>query len=107
MSSSHNLSELLKFAKDVPILNTGISDNATEYSTYPVKEHNRLLSSSGKLMSTPLNSLLAFRSIKIPTDRNDPNFKDKAQLESYKKNALTLTFRGTRTAPASKVEWEE
>ena len=107
MSSSHNLSELLKFAKDVPILNTGISDNATEYSTYPVKEHNRLLSSSGKPMSTPLNSLLAFRSIKIPTDRNDPNFKDKAQLESYKKNALTLTFRGTRTAPASKVEWEE
>jgi hypothetical protein len=50
-------------------------------------------------MSTPLNSLLAFRNIKIPTDRNDPNFKDKAQLESYKKNALTLTFRGTRTAP--------
>jgi hypothetical protein len=107
MSTSQNLSELLKFAKDVPILNTGISDNATECSTYPFKEHNRLLSSSGKPMSTPLNSLLAFRSIKIPTDRNDPNFKDKAQLESYKKNALTLTFRGTRTAPASKVEWEE
>jgi hypothetical protein len=52
MPSSQNLSELLKFAKDVPILNTGISDNATEYSTYPVKEHNRLLSSSGKPMST-------------------------------------------------------
>jgi hypothetical protein len=33
--------------------------------------------------------------------------RDKAQLESYKKNALTLTFKGTRTAPASKVEWEE
>jgi hypothetical protein len=25
----------------------------------------------------------------------------------YKKIALTLTFRGTRTAPASIVEWEE
>jgi hypothetical protein len=98
MSSLHNLSELLKFAKDVPILNTSISDNATEYSTYPVKEHNRLLSSSGKPMSTPLNNLLAFRNITIPTD---PNFKDKAQLESYKKNALTLTFRGTRTASVS------
>jgi hypothetical protein len=107
MSSSHNLSELLKFAKDVPVLNTGISDNAIEYSTYPVKEHNRLLSSSGKPMSTPLNSLLTFRNIKIPTDRNNPNFKDKAQLESYKKNALTLTFRGTRTASTSKVEWVE
>ena len=32
----------------------------------------------------------------IPTDRNDP-----------KKNALSLTFRGTRTAPVSRVEWEE
>jgi hypothetical protein len=104
MSASQNLSELLKFAKDEPIHNKGISDNATEYSTYPAKEHNRLLSSSGKPMSTPLNSLLAFRNIKIPTDRNDPNFKDKSQLETYKKNALTLTFRGTRTAPATKVE---
>ena len=47
------------------------------------------------------------RSIKIPTDRNDPNYKDRALLETYKKNALTLTFRGTRTAPVSMVEWEE
>jgi hypothetical protein len=30
-----------------------------------------------------------------------------SQFESHKKNALTLTFRGTRTAPASKVKWEE
>ena len=107
MSNSQQISDLLKVAKDIPILHTGINDTATEYSTYPVKEHNRLLSTSGKPMSTPLNSLLSMRNVKIPTDRNDPNYKDRTLLETYKKNALTLTFRGTRTAPTSKVEWEE
>ena len=107
MSSSLQISDLLKVAKDIPILHTGINDTATEYSTYPVKEHTKLLSSSGKPASTPLNSMLAMRTIKIPTDRNDPNYKDRALLETYKKNALTLTFRGTRTAPTSTVEWEE
>jgi hypothetical protein len=107
MSNSQQISDLLKVAKDIPLLHTGINDTATEYSTYPVKEHNRLLSTSGKPMSTPLNSLLSMRNVKIPTDRNDPNYKDRGLLETYKKNALTLTFRGTRTAPTSKVEWEE
>ncbi len=107
MSSAQQIADLLKVAKDIPILNTGINDTATEYSTYPVKEHTRLLSSSGKSISTPLNSLLSFRNVKIPTDKNDLNYKDRNLLENYKKNALTLTFRGTRTAPASRVEWEE
>jgi hypothetical protein len=97
MSSSLQISDLLKFAKDIPILT----------STYPVKEHTKPLSSSGKPASTPLNSMLAMRNIKIPTDRNDPNYKDRTLLETYKKNALTLTFRGTRTAAVSTVEWEE
>jgi hypothetical protein len=116
MSSAQPISDLLKVAKDIPILNTGINakdipklntgindTTATEYSTYPVKEHTRLLSSSGKPMSTPLNSLLSFRNVKIPTDKNDPNYKDRNLLENYKKNALTLTFRGTRTAPDIRV----
>ena len=107
MANAQQITDLLKVAKDIPILNTGIHDTAQEYSTYPVKEHNRLLSSSGKPVSTPLNSLLSFRTLKIPTDKNDPNYKDRATLETYKKNALSLTFRGTRTAPASTVEWEE
>ncbi len=107
MSSSLQISDLLKVAKDIPILHTGINETATEYSTYPVKEHPKLLSSSGKPASTPLNSMLAMRGIKIPTDRNDPNYKDRTLLEIYKKNALTLTFRRTRTAPVSMVEWEE
>jgi hypothetical protein len=94
MSSAQQIADLLKVAKDIPILNTGINDTATEYSTYPVKEHARLLSSSGKPISTPLNSLLSFRNVKIPTDKNDPNYKDRDLLENYKKNALTLTFRG-------------
>jgi hypothetical protein len=105
MSNAQQVTDLLKIAKDIPISNTGIHDTAQEYSTYPVKEHNRLLSSSGKPVSTPLNSLLSFRNLKIPTDKNDPNYKDRTLLETYKKNALSLTFRGTRTAPASTVEY--
>ena len=65
MSNAQQISDLLKVAKDIPILHTGINDTATEYSTYPVKEHNRLLSTSGKPMSTPLNSLLSMRNVKI------------------------------------------
>ena len=101
MSSSLQISDLLKVAKDIPILHTGITDTATEYSTYPVKEHTKLLNSSGKPASTPLNSMLAMRILKIPTNRNDPNYKDRTLLETYKKNALTLTFRGTRSAPVN------
>jgi hypothetical protein len=56
MSSSLQISDLLKVAKDIPILHTGITDTATEYSTYLVKEHTKLLNSSGKPASTPLNS---------------------------------------------------
>ena len=107
MSNSQQISDLLKVAKDIPILHTGLNDTAVEYSTYPVKEHTQLLTSSGKSMNTPLNSLLTMRNVKIPTDRNDPNYKDRSLLETYKKNALSLTFRGTRTAPVSMVEWEE
>ena len=107
MSNSQQISDLLKVAKDIPILHTGLNDTAIEYSTYPVKEHAQLLTSAGKPISTPLNSLLTMRNIKIPTDRNDPNYKDRSLLETYKKNALSLTFRGTRTAPVSMVEWEE
>ena len=42
-----------------------------------------------------------------PKDKNNPNYKDRTLLETYKKNELTLPFRGTRTAPASRVEWKE
>ena len=94
MSSSLQISDLLKVAKDIAILHTGLNDTVTEYSTYPVKEHTKLLSSSGKPASTPLNSMLAMRVIKIPTDHNDPNYKDRTFLETYKKNALSLTFKG-------------
>jgi hypothetical protein len=91
MSNSQQISDLLKVAKDIPILHTGLNDTAIEYSTYPVKEHTQLLTFSGKPMSTPLNSLLTMRNIKIPPDRNDPNYKDRSLLETYKKNALSLS----------------
>ncbi len=61
MSNSQQISDLLKVTKDIPILHTGLNDTAIEYSTYPVKEHTQLLNSSGKPMSTPLNSLLTMR----------------------------------------------
>ncbi len=64
MSSSLQISDLLKVAKDIPLLHTGIADTATEYSTYPVKKHTKLLNSSGKPASTPLNSMLAMRILK-------------------------------------------
>jgi hypothetical protein len=86
MSNAQQITDLLKVAKDIPILHTGIHDTAQEYSTYPVKIHNRLLSSSRKPVSTLLNSLLSFRNVKIPTDKNDPNYKDRVTLEIYKKN---------------------
>ena len=54
MSSSLQISDLLKVAKDIPILHTGINETAMEYSTYPVKEHPKLLSSTGKPASTRL-----------------------------------------------------
>ena len=85
MSNSQQIADLLKVAKEIPILHTGINDTATDYSTYPVKEHNKLLSSTGKPASTPLNSMLAMRMIKIPTDRSDPNYKDRTLLETYKR----------------------
>ena len=107
MSNSQQISDLLKVAKDIPILHTGLNDTAVEYSTYPVKEQTQLLAPSGKPMNTPLNSLLTMRNIKIPTDWNDPNYKDRSLLQTCKKNALSLTFRGTRIAPVSMVEWEE
>jgi hypothetical protein len=40
MPNSQQISDLLKVAKDIPILHTGINDTTTEYSAYSVKEHN-------------------------------------------------------------------
>ncbi len=65
MSNSQQISDLLKVAKDIPLLHTGLNDTATEYSTYSVKEYTQLLTFSGKPINTPLNSLLTTRNIRF------------------------------------------
>jgi hypothetical protein len=89
MSNSQQISDLLEVAMDIPILRTGINDTATEYSTYPVKEHNRLLSTSGKPMNTPLNSLLSMRNVRS------------------QRIVTTLIIKIELLLPTSKFEWEE
>jgi hypothetical protein len=54
-----DIGELLKAAKDVPLLNSGINTGIV-VSTYPTKEHRDLLR-AGKPGTTPLNTSLGFR----------------------------------------------
>jgi hypothetical protein len=98
------LGELLKAAKNVPLLNSGINI----VSTYPTKEHNDLLK-SGKPGTTPLKTSLGFRTARVPTDSKDPNYSQRHLIQTYKTNAcLTMmTFKGHRNARVAKVEWEE
>ena len=99
------LGELLKAAKNVPLLNSGINTGII-VSTYPTKEHNDLLK-SGKPGTTPLNTSLGFRTARVPTDSKDPNYSQRHLIQTYKTNALTMTFKGHRNARVAKVEWEE
>ena len=78
---SNDYTALLKSAKDIPVLSTGINSTVTHESTYPTKEHPSLLTHTGKTVNTPLNSTLSARYIKVPTVRilvliySDLNFK--------------------------------
>jgi hypothetical protein len=100
-----DLGELLKAAKNVPLLNSGINTGII-VSTYPTKEHNDLLK-KGKPGTTPLNTSLGFRTARVPTDPKDPNWTQRHLIQTYKTNALTMTFKGHRNARVPKVEWEE
>ena len=99
------LGELLKAAKNVPLLNSGINTGII-VSTYPTKEHNDLLK-KGKPGTTPLNTSLGFRTARVPTDPKDPNYTQRHLIQTYKTNALTMTFKGHRNARVGKVEWEK
>ena len=101
------IAEVLKHARDIPLLNTGIDDNRVQNSPYPTKEHRLLLSHSGKPVSTPLNIALASKALQIPTSKHDANYKDRARLERYKANAQKLSFRGSRESQIPKIKWEE
>ena len=53
---SNDYAALLKNAKDIPVLNTGIDISVTSECTFPTKEHPSLLTHTGKTVNTPLNS---------------------------------------------------
>ncbi len=104
---SNDYAALLKNAKDIPVLNTGIDNSVTSECTFPTKEHPSLLTHTGKTVNTPLNSTLSVRHIKLPTNPKDPHYADRNKLASIKKNALTLSFRGHRDGKVPRIEWDQ
>ena len=107
MTDNDAIAAILKAGRDIPLLVAGVDNTAAPESVYPTREHPHLLKHGGKAHDTPLNSTLSARDIKIPKDPKDPYYKDRYTLATYKKNALTLTFRGHRNNPIPKVEWEQ
>jgi hypothetical protein len=103
----HDYSALLKNARDILVLNTGIDNSVTPESNFPTKEHSTLLIHTGKTVNTPLTSAVSARYIKIPTSPKDSHYTDRHSLASIKKNALTLTFRGHRNGKVPKIEWDQ
>ena len=62
---------LIKNARDIPVLSTGIDSSVTSESTFP-----SLLTHTGKTTNTPLNNTLSARHIKVPTNPKDPHYAD-------------------------------
>jgi hypothetical protein len=104
---SNDFAALLKNARDIPVLHTGIDNSVTSESTFPTKEQPSLLTHTGKTVNTPLNSTLSARHIKLPTNTKDPHYVDRNTLASIKKNALSLCFRDHRDGKVPKIEWDQ
>jgi len=104
---SNDYSALIKNARDIPVLHTGIGNSVTSENTFPTKEHPSLLTHTGKTVTTPLNSTLSARHIKVPTNPKDPHYADRHTLASIKKNALSLSFRGHRDGKVPRIEWDQ
>jgi hypothetical protein len=104
---SDDYAALLKNARNIPVLNTGIDNSVTYESTFPTKEHLSFLTHTGKTVNTPFNSTLSARHIKLPTNPKDPHYADGNKLASIKKNALTLSFRGHRDGKVPRIEWDQ
>ena len=107
MTDSDTIAAILKAGKDIPVLTLGVDHTAIPESVYPTREHPNLLRHGGKVHNTPLNNTLSARDLKIPKDPKDPHYKDRHTLATYKKNALTLSFRGHRNNQVPTVEWEQ
>ena len=104
---SNDYSALIKNAKDIPVLHTGIENSITSENTFPTNEHPSLITHTGKTVNTPLNSTLSARFIKVPNNPKDPHYADRNTLASIKKNALTLSFRGHRDGKVPRIEWDQ
>ena len=74
---SDDYSALIKNAKDIPVLNTGIENSITSENTFPTNEHPSLITHTGKMVNTPLNSTLSARFIKVPNNPKDPHYADR------------------------------
>jgi hypothetical protein len=107
MTDHEAIAAILKAGKEIPVLNLGVDHTAIVESVFPIREHPHLLRHGGKAHNTPLNSTLSAREIRIPKDPKDPYYKDRHTLTTYKRNALTLSFRGHRNNPVPLVEWEQ
>jgi hypothetical protein len=104
---SDDYAALIKNARDISVLNTGIDNSVTSESTFPTKELPSLLTHTGKTVNTPLNSTLSARHIRLPTNPKDPHYADRNKLASIKKNALTLSFGGHRDGKVPRIEWDQ
>jgi hypothetical protein len=74
---------LIKSARDIPVLSTGINNTVTHERTYPTKKHPSLLTHTGKTVNTPLNSTLSARYIKVPVNPKDPHYADRHTLSFH------------------------
>ena len=87
----------------IPVLINGLHLVDTTETPYPSHEHTGLLDSKGNVVSTPLTAVLSARTEVIPKSLNE---KDLILANTMKKNALSLTYRGTPSQPINKIEWE-
>ena len=105
---SNDYTALIKNAKDIPVLNTGIDSSVTSEGTFPTKEHPSLLTHTGKTVNTPLTSTFSARYIKVPTNPKYPHYTDRHILASTKKIAFTLSLsRGHRNGNVPRIEWDQ
>ena len=87
----------------IPVLIHGLHSVDTTETPYPIHEHTGLLDSKGNTVNTPLTAVLSARTEVIPKSLNE---KDLILANTMKKNALSLTYRGTPAQPINKIEWE-
>ncbi len=89
---------LIKNARDIPVLSTGIDSSVTSESTFPTKEHPSLLTHTGKTTNTPLNNTLSARHIKVPKHPKDPHYADRHTLVLSRRTRLLYLLEAIEMA---------